>query len=106
MPRWLRWTASDRRRSMASGCVLRREGVRGVVWYVKFTDSAGKQVKRRLGPEPRGNEKRAQQELGKLLAQVEKGWRKPDRLLFEAFAERFLTEHLPARNLKRSSVES
>jgi hypothetical protein len=57
-----------------SGCVIRREGVRGAVLYAKYRDAEGRQVKRRLGREADGwNETKAQREIGKLLDAVEKG---------------------------------
>jgi len=39
-------------------CVIRRQGKRGVVFYVKYVDAAGRQVKERAGSKrtdgPRG----------------------------------------------------
>jgi integrase len=88
-----------------SGCVIRREGVRGAVWYAKYRDSAGTQVKKALGREADGwNETRAQRALGKLLDAVENGYRKPKRTTFSEFSKPFQEEYLPGRNLKRSSV--
>ncbi|MBA2383683.1 MAG: site-specific integrase [Actinobacteria bacterium] len=92
---------------MPSGAaVLRREGVRGVVWSVKFLDADGRQVKERLGREADGwNRQRSERELGKRLDRVDRErWRKPQPLSFADFAERFLTEYLPGRNLKTSTL--
>ena len=90
----------------SGACVIRREGKRGAVFYVKFRDAAGVQVKQRLGRETDGwNAKKAERELGKRLDVVERErWRKPDGLTFATFAERFVTDYLPGRNLKHSSV--
>ncbi len=80
--------------------------MRGAVFYVKFLDVDGRQVKERLGREADGwNRQRAERELGKRLDRVEHGrWRKPERLLFRDFAERFLEEFIPGRGLKTSTV--
>jgi hypothetical protein len=91
---------------MPSGaCVIRREGKRGVVFYAKFRDAAGRQVKQRLGRGADGwTETKAQRELGKRLDLVERErWRKPGRLTFADFAQRFRDEYLPGRNLKKST---
>jgi integrase len=91
---------------MPSGAaVIRYEGVRGVVWRIKFRAAAGTQVKETLGPEPAWNEKRAERELGKRLDEVQRGrWRKPAPLTFAAFAEQFEREYLPGRSLKTSTI--
>jgi integrase len=87
--------------------VIRYEGKRRTVWRIKYRDAAGKQVLETLGPEPHWNETRAQRELGKRLAAVEEaGYRKPERLTFAAFAERFVEDYLPGRNLKRTTLEN
>jgi integrase-like protein len=94
---------------MRSGaCTIRREGVRGAVWYVKFVDAAGRQVKERLGPEADGwNERKAKQELRHRLADVEReGLRKPQTLTFTAFADEWLATYPDAKGLKRSTRES
>jgi integrase len=85
--------------------VVRREGKRGATWNIKFPDAAGEQVWERLGREADGwTEKRARRELGKRLAAVDAGFRKPGKLTFADFAERFRSEYLPGRNLKRSTL--
>ena len=48
----------------------------------------------------------AQRELGKRLAAVDEGFRKPDRVAFRDFAQRFANDYLPGRNLKRSTTEN
>src|SRR5579862_100194 len=92
---------------MPSGaCVIRYSGARGVVWYIKFRDSSGKQVKERVGSAAEGWTKRkAESALRARLTDVERdGYRKPEPLTFAAFAERFQGEHLPARNLSKSTL--
>jgi integrase len=59
-----------------------------------------------LGPEPLWTERMAQRELGKRLAAVEEGFRKPDRVTFADFADRFVTDYLPGRKLKPSTIEN
>jgi hypothetical protein len=94
---------------MASGaCVIRRESVRGVTWYVKFKDANGRQVKRRLDPrEGPWNERKAQRALGVELERVERErWTKPTRETFAAFVEEWRRVYLPSRNLKRSTTRT
>jgi integrase len=86
--------------------VVRYEGKRGPVWRIKYRDAAGRQVQETLGPEPPWTERKAQRELGKRLAAVEEGFRKPERVTFGDFAERFVRDYLPGRNLKRSTTEN
>jgi integrase len=92
---------------MPSGAaVIRRPGKRGVAWAVKWLDAAGCQCWETLGREPEWNEVKAQRELGKRLDAVERDrWRKPVRVTFSDFAERFKTGYLPGRNLKPSTHE-
>jgi integrase len=92
---------------MPSGsAVIRYAGKRGVVWYVKFLDADGKQVKERVGAAADGfTRRKAEAALRARLTDVERdGYRKPERLTFAAFADRFVDEHLPGRNLKRSTL--
>lgn len=86
--------------------VVRYQGKRGAVWRIRYRDAAGRQVQETLGPEPGWTERRAQRELGKRLAAVQEGFRKPDRTTFADFAERFVRDYLPGRNLKRSTTEN
>jgi integrase len=86
--------------------VVRYEGKRGPVWRIKYRDAAGRQVQETLGPEPPWTERKAQRELGKHLAAVHEGFRKPQRVTFGDFAERFVRDYLPGRNLKRSTTEN
>lgn len=85
--------------------MIRRDGKGGATWSLKFVDAAGRQCWERLGREPEWTEAKAQRELGKRLQTVERDrWRKPTRLTFAAFEQRFRTEYLPGRNLKPSTV--
>jgi integrase len=84
---------------------VRYEGKRGAVWRIKYRDAAGKQVQETLGPEPPWTERKAQRELGSRLAAVEEGFRKPKRVTFSDFADRFVREYLPGRNLKQATIE-
>jgi integrase len=86
--------------------VVRYQGKRGPVWRIKYRDAAGRQVQETLGPEPEWTERRAQRELGKRLAAVHEGFRKPDRTTFAEFAERFVSDYLPGRKLKPSTIEN
>ncbi len=87
-------------------CVIRYAGKRGVVWYVKYRDASGRQVKEAVGKAAEGRTRRkAEAELRARLVAVERdGYRKPEPLTVEAFAKRFVDEHLPGRNLKLSTL--
>jgi integrase len=90
----------------SGACVVRYQGKRGVVWYVKFRDASGRQVKERLGREADGwNETRAQRELGKRLGRVEQGgWRRPAPLTFAEYVETWFAEGESRRRWKPSTV--
>jgi integrase len=88
---------------MPSGSVIEYRGKRGTTFRIKFTDAAGRQVMRTIGSDRR----EAERALRHALTDVEReGYRQPDKLTFREFADRWLEEHLPARNLKQSTVES
>ncbi len=92
---------------MPSGAaVIRYDGARGVVWRIKYVDAGGRQVKETLGRADAGWTKRkAEASLRARLTDVERdGYRKPEALTFAGFAERFMGEHVPGRNLKRSTL--
>ena len=86
--------------------VIRYRGKRAVVWRIKYRDAGGRHIWETLGREPKWNRELAQRELGKRLAAVDEGYRKPKRVTFEAFSRRFLDEYLPGRNLKRTTLEN
>jgi hypothetical protein len=77
-----------------------------VTFSIKWRDHDGRQCWERLGREPQWNEAKAQRELGKRLQQVEREqWRKPGGVTFAEFADRFMDDYLPGRNLKPSTDE-
>jgi Phage integrase, N-terminal SAM-like domain len=86
--------------------VIRYQGKRGAVWRLQYRDAAGRYVKETLGREPPWNRTKAERELGKRLADVEDGYRKPDELTFSTFRTRFEDEYLPGRNLKPTTLEN
>jgi integrase len=87
--------------------VICYEGERAVVWRIQYRDATGRYIKETLGPEPVWNRSKAERELGKRLAAVEEhGYRKPDKLTFDAFTKRFQEEYLPGRNLKPTTLEN
>lgn len=93
---------------MARGdAVLRYEGKKDVTYRIKFRDAAGRQIVKTLGKESDGwTRKKAERELGARLAEIKQtGWRKPEKITFAAFAERFTTEVLPGRNLKPTTFD-
>ena len=91
---------------MPSGAAaVRRQWKHSASWSIKYRDASGRQVWERLGREPEWNEQRAERELGKRLQAVERDrWRKPERLSFAAYADRFEADYLPGRNLKASTL--
>jgi integrase len=92
---------------MPSGaCTIRYAGKRGVVWYVKYTDASGRQVKERVGSAADGWTKRKAEAAlrGRLTDVARDGYRKPEPLTLSRFADRFVDEHLPGRNLKTSTL--
>lgn len=88
------------------GRVWRYEGKRGVVWRIRYTDAAGRRVLETLGREPEWNRNRAEAELRARLVEVERnGYRRPEKLTFAEFAERWLNDYLPGRGLKLTTEE-
>lgn len=89
------------------GRVWRYQGKRGTVWRIRYTDAAGRRVLETLGREPTWNQRLAERELSRRLVDVERdGYRKPERLTFAAFSERWLSDYLPGRNLKQTTQDS
>ena len=85
------------------GRVWRYEGPRGVIWRIRYRDASGRRVLETLGSEPEWSRTRAEKELRRRLVDVERdGYRKPEKITFATFAERWLEEYLPSRNLKPS----
>lgn len=92
---------------MAHGAgIIRFEGKRAVVWRIQYRDATGRSVKETLGREPHWNRRKAERELGKRLAAVENGYRRPDKLTFAEFTQRFVDEYLPGRNLKPTTLDN
>jgi integrase len=88
------------------GRVWRYQGKRGVSWRIRYTDAAGRRVLETLGKEPAWNRKRAEAELRRRLVSVEReGYRKPEKLSFADFADRWLADYLPGRQLKLTTEE-
>jgi integrase len=99
--------STNGRASPKWGRVWRYEGKRGVVWRIRYRDASGRRVLETLGKEPTWNRKRAERELRRRLVDVERdGFRKPERLTFAEFAERWFRDYLPARNLKATTVRN
>jgi integrase len=86
-------------------CVIERAGKRGVVWYLKYRDADGRQVKERLGRVVDGwNRRRAQAELRSRLVAVEKeGYRKPESVTFASLSRDWLDSYPDTKGLKRST---
>ena len=92
---------------MPSGAaVIKYPGKRGVVWYVKYRDAGGKQVKERLGPAREGWTKRkAEVALRARLTDVAReGYRKPEPVTFETFAREWIKSYPDAKGLKHSTA--
>ncbi|MCY4086969.1 MAG: N-terminal phage integrase SAM-like domain-containing protein [Actinomycetia bacterium] len=86
--------------------VVRYQGRHGTSWRIKFKDATGRQVMQTLGREAEGwTEQKAEREFGKRLPLVHRErWRQPDEITFETFADRFMNEYLPGRNLKPTTI--
>jgi integrase len=96
----------SRRTEPKWGRVWRYEGRRGVSWRIRYRDASGRRVLETLGKEPAWNRKRAETELRRRLVDVERdGYRKPERTLFADFAQDWLTDYLPGRGLKLTTVD-
>jgi integrase len=94
-------------RSGEWGRVWRYAGTRGVVWRIRYRDASGRRMLETLGREPEWSRPRAEKELRRRLVDVERdGYRKPEKITFAAFAERWLTDYLPSRNLKPTTVKN
>jgi hypothetical protein len=92
---------SERNGSGEWGRIWRYEGKRGVRWRIRYTDAAGKRVLETLGREPEWNRKRAEAELRARLVEVERnGYRRPEKLTFADFAERWLNDYLPGKGIE------
>ena len=89
---------------MASGCVIRYEGARGVVFRVKYHDGE-RQVMETLGREADGwSGQKAERALGVKLAEVERGMRKPRKRTSTTSPTEFVEVALAAKPRKKSTV--
>jgi integrase len=87
------------------GRVWRYEGTRGVVWRIRYRDASGRRVMETLGQEPAWDRKRAERELQRRLVDIEReGYVHPEKITLAQFSERWLTEYLPGRGLKATTV--
>jgi integrase len=88
------------------GRVWRYEGTRGVSWRIRYRDASGRRIMETLGKEPAWNRKRAETELRRRLVDVERdGYTQPQKLTFADFTQRWLSEYLPGRDLKFTTIE-
>jgi integrase len=93
---------------MPRGCaVIRTNGVRGAVWFVKWVDANGTQVKERLGREADGwDEKKARDVLNEKLVDVRRdGLVRPTVITVDTHGRDWLERHPARKNLKRSTRE-
>jgi integrase len=96
-----------RRGRFREGYVVRYKSRAGLMWRIRYRDASGRRTQETLGPEPAWTEKRARQELRNRMADVAReGYRVPPTITFAEFAQRWLRDHLPARGLKHTTVET
>ncbi len=89
------------------GRVWRYQGPRGVVWRIRYHDAAGRRILETLGKEPAWNRQAAERELRRRLVDVERdGYQKPAKLTFGQFADGWLNDYLPGRNLKLTTLDN
>ena len=94
-------------RGQTFGAVWRYPGKRGVVWRIRYRDASGRRVLETLGPEPEWNARRAKAELKRRQVDVERaGYTRPDVVRLADFAAEWLSDYLPARRLKATTVAS
>jgi integrase len=88
--------------------VIKYEGKRGVVFRIKYTDGAGRQVQETLGPAAEGwSRTKAKAELRERLVKVErKNWRRPRPTTLAEYGPRWLEGREAERGLKPSSVRA
>jgi integrase len=91
---------------MRGAAVIRYDGVRGVIWKIKYRDATGKQVKETLGHQRDGwTRRKANAELRERLVRVErKNYRKPAPLTFGSYAETWFAEGVARRGWKESTL--
>lgn len=88
------------------GAVWCYQGKRGTVWRIRYRDATGRRILETLGKEPAWTRKRAEQELRRRIVDVEReGYRKPEKTTFASFAQQWLEDYLPGRNLKLTTSD-
>lgn len=82
--------------------VIKYDGKRGVTWKIKYVDASGRQIKETIGAERDGvTRKHAEEELRERLVRVERrGWQRPRRLTFAAYADTWYAEGQRRRHWK------
>lgn len=87
-------------------CVIRRDGKRGVVWYIKYRDATGRQIKERLGRGADGwtNRKAAAALRARLTDVAREGYRRPVPMTFGSFASEWLETYPAKKQLKHSTT--
>ena len=89
------------------GAIWRYPGPRGIVWRIRYRDASGRRVLETLGPEPEWNRTRARAELKRRQVDVERaGYTRPEVVRLAEFARAWLSDYLPARGLKPTTLES
>lgn len=87
------------------GALWRYPGPRGVIWRIRYRDASGRRVLETLGPEPAWNKRRAAAELRRRQVDVERaGYQRPTEIRLADFARAWLSDHLPARGLKPTTI--
>ncbi len=88
------------------GAVWCYRGKRGTVWRIRYRDASGRRILETLGKEPLWNRRLAERELRRRIVDVEQdGYCKPEKTTFAGFAEQWLEEYLPGRNLKLTTTD-
>src|SRR3954453_22013349 len=89
------------------GAVWRYHGKRGTVWRIRYRDATGRRILETLGKEPTWTGALAEKELRRRLVDVERdGYRKPERITLNQFAQQWLDEYLPGRSLKLPTTDN
>jgi integrase len=88
--------------------VIPYRGKRGVVWRVKYTDAAGKQIMETVGAERDGiTRKHAEAELRERLVRVERnGYRRPKAITFGQWSRTWLEEGRRRRGWKPKTAKT
>src|SRR5680860_1040083 len=87
------------------GAIWRYQGPRGTVWRIRYRDASGRRVLETLGAEPEWNKRKATAELRRRQVDVERaGYRRPEETRLAEFARAWLSDYLPARGLKPTTL--